>query len=154
MIGLIACLLGFAVLIYLSYKDWSIYLAAFAAACVVIFLTGMPFVETLTDTFISGMAQSLKSFFFLLLFGNIEAALYRDSGAGFSIATGIMKKLIRPNASSKARVLTGLSIILVICRHLEPWRHHRCYCRRSGISRGRWKFLKCATSPNAISWEF
>lgn len=47
MIGLIACLLGFAVLIYLSYKDWSIYLAAFAAACVVIFLTGMPFVETL-----------------------------------------------------------------------------------------------------------
>ena len=75
MIGLIACLLGFAVLIYLSYKDWSIYLAAFAAACVVIFLTGMPFVETLTDTFISGMAQSLKSFFFLRLFGNIEAAL-------------------------------------------------------------------------------
>ena len=46
MIGLIACLLGFAVLIYLSYKDWSIYLAAFAAACVVIFLTGMPFVAT------------------------------------------------------------------------------------------------------------
>ena len=119
MIGLIACLLGFAVLIYLSYKDWSIYLAAFAAACVVIFLTGMPFVETLTDTFISGMAQSLKSFFFLLLFGNIEAALYRDSGAGFSIATGIMKKLIRPNASSKARVLTGLSIILVICAILN-----------------------------------
>ena len=69
--------------------------------------------------FISGMAQSLKSFFFLLLFGNIEAALYRDSGAGFSIATGIMKKLIRPNASSKARVLTGLSIILVICAILN-----------------------------------
>ena len=65
------------------------------------------------------MAQSLKSFFFLLLFGNIEAALYRDSGAGFSIATGIMKKLIRPNASSKARVLTGLSIILVICAILN-----------------------------------
>ena len=62
MIGLIACLLGFAVLIYLSYKDWSIYLAAFAAACVVIFLTGMPFVETLTDTFISGMAQGVDMY--------------------------------------------------------------------------------------------
>lgn len=113
--AMIGCILGFAVLIYLSYKDWSIYLAAFAAACVVIFFSGMPFVETLTGTFITGMAQSLKSFFFMLLFGNIEAALYRDSGAGFSIATSIMQKLIRPSASEKTKVLLGLSIILVIC---------------------------------------
>lgn len=113
--AMLGCILGFAVLIYLSYKDWSIYLAAFAASCVVIVLSGMPFLETLTGTVITGMSQSLKSFFFMLMFGNIEAVLYRESGAGFSIATSIMHKLIRPNASEKTKILIGLSIILLIC---------------------------------------
>ena len=117
--AMLGCVLGFAVLIYLSYKDWSIYLAAFVAACVVIFLSGMPFVETLTGTFITGMAQSLKSFFFMFVFGNMEASLYRDSGAGFSIATTITRKLVRPNASEKTKVVLGLSIILVICAVLN-----------------------------------
>lgn len=117
--AIVGCILGFAVLIYLSCKDWSIYLAAFVAACVVIFFSGMPFMETLSTTFITGMSASLKSFFFLLLFGNLEAVLYRESGAGYCIATTIMRKLIRPNASAKSKVLLGQVIILAICAVLN-----------------------------------
>lgn len=113
------CVLGFAVLIYLTYKDWSVYLATFAAACIVILFSGLPFVETLTGTYITGAATSLKSFLFLLLFGNIESALYRESGAAFAIADTVMKKLIRNDASDKTKTLIGLAIILIICAILN-----------------------------------
>lgn len=108
------CILGFAVLIYLTYKDWSVYLATFAAACVVIFFSNLNFVDSLTGTFISGAATSLKSFFFLLLFGNIQASLYRESGAAYVIAETIMKRLIRTDSSDNRKNLIGMTIILAI----------------------------------------
>ena len=38
--GVIGCILGFLVVIYLVYKDWSSYLATFFGMCVVVLLTG------------------------------------------------------------------------------------------------------------------
>ena len=41
--GVIGCILGFLVVIYLVYKDWSSYLATFFGMCVVVLLTGDSF---------------------------------------------------------------------------------------------------------------
>lgn len=111
---ILGCFLGFAVLIYLTYKDWSVYLATFVAACVVIFFSNLNFVDALTGTFIDGAATSLKSFFFLLLFGNIQASLYRESGAAYVIAETIMKRLIHSDSSNNRKNLMGMTIILAI----------------------------------------
>lgn len=112
--GVIGCILGFLIVIYLTYKDWSVYLATFMGVCVVVLLNRLDFVSTLTDTYVSGVYTAVKSFFFLMVFGCLQSYLYRESGAAFCIADTIMKKLIRDDASDTQKNIIGMAIILVI----------------------------------------
>lgn len=112
--GVLGCILGFLVVIYLTYKDWSVYLATFLGVCVVVLLNRLNFVTALTDTYVAGVYTAIKSFFFLMVFGCLQSYLYRESGAAFCIADTIMKKLIRNDASNTPKNLIGMAIILVI----------------------------------------
>jgi len=112
--GVLGCILGFLVVIYLTYKDWSVYLATFLGVCVVVLLNRLDFVTALTDTYVAGVYTAIKSFFFLMVFGCLQSYLYRESGAAFCIADSIMKKLIRDDASGTKKNLIGMAIILVI----------------------------------------
>lgn len=112
--GVIGCILGFLVVIYLSYKDWSVYLATFFGACVVILFTWQNFITSLSDVFIPGVYTAVKGFFFLLMFGCIQSYIYRESGAANSIANTIMKLLLRDNASDTQKNIIGMGIILAI----------------------------------------
>lgn len=62
--GVIGCILGFLVVIYLVYKDWSSYLATFFGMCVVVLLTGDSFMTAISETYVSGVYTAIKSFFF------------------------------------------------------------------------------------------
>ena len=66
--GVIGCILGFLIVIYLCYKDWSVYLATFAGACVVIACNTLPFIDSLVGDYVSGMFPAVKSFFFFFFF--------------------------------------------------------------------------------------
>ena len=112
--GIAGCLLGFLVVIYFCYKEWSVYLATFLGAYIVILLTGVPFLEALTTTYIDGVYTAVKSFFFLMLFGCLLSRIYMESGAAYSISDTIMSKLLKPNQSQTAKNLIGMSVILVI----------------------------------------
>jgi H+/gluconate symporter-like permease len=57
---------------------------------------------------------AVKSFFFLLLFGNIQSYIYRESGAAYSIAATIMNRLIKENAGNTAKNMIAMAIILII----------------------------------------
>ena len=67
-LGVIGCILGFLIVIYLCYKDWSVYLATFAGACVVIACNTLPFIDSLVGDYVSGMFTAVKSFFFFFFF--------------------------------------------------------------------------------------
>ena len=67
-LGVIGCILGFLIVIYLCYKDWSVYLATFAGACVVIACNTLPFIDSLVGDYVSGMFTAVKSFFFMIQF--------------------------------------------------------------------------------------
>lgn len=112
--GMVGCILGFLVVIYLCYKDWSVYLAAFAGACVVILTNGLPFVETLTGSFIDGMFTAVKGFFFMILFGCLQSKIYTESGAAYAIADTIMNLLLRENMSNTAKNMLAMIVILAI----------------------------------------
>lgn len=112
--GIAGCVLGFLVVIYLCYKDWSVYLAAFAGACVVILTNWLPFVETLTGPFINGMFTAVKGFFFMILFGCLQSKIYTESGAAYAIADTIMNLLLRENMSNTAKNMLAMIVILVI----------------------------------------
>ena len=112
--GVIGCILGFLVVIYLVYKDWSSYLATFVGLCVVVLFTGSDFMTAVSETYVGGMFTAVKSFFMMLMFGCIQSYLYRESGAAFSIANTIMNKFLRDDASNTAKNITGMLIIMII----------------------------------------
>jgi len=112
--GVIGCIIGFLVVIYLTYKDWSVYLATFLGMCVVVLFTGTNLITAITETYAGGVFTAVKSFFFLLMFGCVQSYLYRDSGAAYAIADTVMRKLIRDGASDTSKNLIGMAIILVI----------------------------------------
>lgn len=112
--GVVGCILGFLVVIYLCYKDWSVYIASIVGAAVVIAFNVLPFMDTLLDSYVNGMFVPIKSFFFLLLFGSIQSKIYSESGAAFSIADTIMSKLLRPGASNTKKNVIAVAVIVAI----------------------------------------
>lgn len=112
--GIAGCILGFLVVIYLCYKDWSVYLATFAGACVVILFNQLPFVDSLTDSFINGMFTAVSGFFFMILFGCIQSQIYTESGAAYAIGDALMKLCFRKEMGNTAKNLIAMSLILAI----------------------------------------
>lgn len=112
--GVIGCILGFLIVIYLCYKDWSVYLATFAGACVVIACNTLPFIDSLVGDYVSGMFTAVKSFFFMILFGCLQSKIYTESGAAYTIADTVMNRLLKENMSNTGKNLIGMSVILVI----------------------------------------
>ena len=112
--GIIGCLLGFLTVIVFCYKDWSVYVATLVGAAVVMLFNWMPFIDTLTGDFIEGMFVPIQSFFFILLFGNIQAKIYSVSGAAYAIADSIMSTLLKPGASNTRKNVIAISVLLLI----------------------------------------
>lgn len=112
--GVIGCLLGFIIVIYLIYNEWSVYIATVVGAAAVMLLNRLPFIDTLLGTYTNGMCVPIKSFFFILLFGNIQAKVYSVTGAAYSIADTIMEKLLKPGASETKRIVVAILLILTI----------------------------------------
>lgn len=102
-LGVIGCILGFLIVIYLCYKDWSVYLATFAGACVVIACNTLPFIDSLVGDYVSGMFTAVKSFFFMILFGCLQSKIYTESGAAYTIADTVMNRLLKENMSNTGK---------------------------------------------------
>lgn len=111
---ILACILAFLVVIFLVYRDWSVYLATFVGMCVAVLLSGSDIMTALTETYTQGVFTAINSFFFMLMFGCVQSSLYRESGAAYSIASTIMHKLIRPNSSNTAKNVISMLIIMAI----------------------------------------
>jgi len=112
--GILGCILGFLVVIYFCYKDWSIYIASFLGSCVVLLFNWLPFMDSLNSAFINGMFTAVKGFFFMILFGCIQSKLYTESGAAYAIADTIMSHLLRDGVSDTQKNMVAMAVILVI----------------------------------------
>ena len=111
---ILACILAFLVVIFLVYRDWSVYLATFVGMCVAVLLSGSDIMTALTETYTQGVFTAINSFFFMLMFGCVQSSLYRESGAAYSIASTIMHKLIREDTSNTAKNVISMLIIMTI----------------------------------------
>lgn len=112
--GVIGCILGFLIVIYLCYKDWSVYLATFVGTCVVIACNTLPFIDSLVGNYVSGMFTAVKGFFFMILFGCLQSKIYTESGAAYTIADTVMNLLLKENMSNTGKNLIAMAVILVI----------------------------------------
>lgn len=91
--GLAGIFAALGLLIWLSYRGWSILLLAPAAALVAAASAGEPLLAHWTQTFMGGAAQFLAQFFPLFLLGALFGKLMEDSGSVEVIARFMTEKL-------------------------------------------------------------
>src|SRR5499425_2150658 len=91
--GLVGIMIALGLLMWLSYRGWSILLLAPGAALVAAAASGEPLLAHWTQTFMGGAAGFLAQFFPLFLLGALFGKLMEDSGAVEAIARFITEKL-------------------------------------------------------------
>ena len=95
LLGLLGIVAGLGLLIWLSYRGWSVLLLAPAAAIVAAAAAGEPLLAHWTETFMGGAAKFLAQFFPLFLLGALFGKLMDDSGSVETIARFMTEKLDR-----------------------------------------------------------
>ena len=93
LLGLLGILIALGLLMWLSFRGWSILLLAPAAAILAAFSAGEPLLAHLTQVFMIGAAQFLAQFFPLFLLGALFGKLMEDSGSVEVIARFMTEKL-------------------------------------------------------------
>ncbi len=93
LLGLLGILIALGLLMWLSFRGWSILLLAPAAALLAAFAAGEPLLAHLTQVFMTGAAQFLAQFFPLFLLGALFGKLMEDSGSVEVIARFMTEKL-------------------------------------------------------------
>ncbi|MCC6193759.1 MAG: GntP family permease [Burkholderiales bacterium] len=93
MLGLGGILLGLAVLVWLSFRGWSVLVLAPAAALIAALAASEPLLANWTITFMGAAAGFILSFFPLFLLGAVFGKLMEDSGSVAAIARWMTVKL-------------------------------------------------------------
>jgi H+/gluconate symporter-like permease len=92
-VGLLGILLALGVLMWLSFRGWSVLLLAPAAALLVAAFSAEPLLAHWTHTFMGSGAGFVAQFFPLFLLGAVFGKLMEDSGSVGSIARFMSEKL-------------------------------------------------------------
>ena len=106
LLGLVGILVGLGLLIWLSYRGWSVLILAPLAAMITALFSGEPLLAHLTQTFMSSAAGFIGQFFPLFLLGALFGKLMEDSGSVAAIAT-FMTQRLGPQRAVLAVVLAG-----------------------------------------------
>ena len=123
--GLAGILLALGLLVWLSYRGWSILLLAPAAALIAAAAAGEPLLAHWTQTFMGGGAQFLAQFFPLFLLGALFGKLMEDSGSVEAIARFMTRETRHRSRLAGCRFGRG-------DRHLWRRQSFRCnFCDRA-----------------------
>ncbi len=104
--GLVGILVALGLLIWLSFRGWSVLLLAPAVAPVAAAFAGEPLLASWTQIFMGSAAQFIAQFFPIFLLGALFGKLMDDSGSVHAIAH-FMSDRLGPRHSILAVVLAG-----------------------------------------------
>src|SRR5215471_12378748 len=91
--GLVGILISLALLIWLSFRGWSVLLLAPAVAILAAAIAGEPLLAHWTQTFMGSAAQFVAQFFPIFLLGALFGKLMDDSGSVQTIANFMSNRL-------------------------------------------------------------
>ena len=112
-LGIIGCLLRFVLVIFLSFKNFSPFIASCIGAFFVIIITGSPIVDTLT-VYAQQCASFAGGYWLVFLFGAIMARIYSESGAAMAVAVGLKKSVLRDTLKPGLQQFLALLVIDLI----------------------------------------
>lgn len=104
--GLIGILVGLGLIMWFSFRGWSVLILAPAGALIAALAASEPLLAHWTQTFMGSAAGFLAQFFPLFLLGAVFGKLMEDSGSVAAIAQFMTEKL-GPTRSILAVVLAG-----------------------------------------------
>jgi len=104
--GLLGILAGLGLLVWLSFRGWSVLLLAPAAALIAAAFAREPLLAHWTQTFMVGAAHFLAQFFPLFLLGAVFGKLMDDSGS-VSVIARFMTERLGATRAVLAVVLAG-----------------------------------------------
>lgn len=110
---IIGIILGFAILIGITFKAWSVYLASFLGSVAVILFAGLPLNETITGVYFSSIGSIFTSLFPLFIFGSVMANLYSVSGAAVSISTAVCNLIMKDDMPENRRRTLGVLVVIL-----------------------------------------
>lgn len=113
--GILGCLIAFVLVIILVYKNWSVLVAALIGALLCILANGLPVLETIEGIYLPKMVGFISGFFFIYLFGCIQAQIYMKSGAALSIAETIVGWFKIDGMAQRKKQILAMLIITMIC---------------------------------------
>ncbi|MCW2124598.1 hypothetical protein M2226_003342 [Bradyrhizobium elkanii] len=116
--GLVGILVALGLLIWLSFRGWSVLLLAPAAAIVAAAFAEEPLLAHWTQTFMGGAAQFIAQFFPIFLLGALFGKLMDDSGSVHAIAHFMSTKL----GARRAILAVVLAGAVVTYRRGKPFR--------------------------------
>jgi H+/gluconate symporter-like permease len=96
--GLLGILIALGLLVWLSFRGWSVLLLAPAVAIVAAAFAGEPLLAHWTQTFMGSAAQFIAQFFPIFLLGALFGKLMDDGGSVHAIANFMSGKLGRRRA--------------------------------------------------------
>ena len=99
--GLLGILAGLGLLVWLSFRGWSVLLLAPAAALIAAAFAREPLLAHWTQTFMVGAAHFLAQFFPLFLLGAVFGKLMDDSGSVSVIARFMTERLGGPRRARR-----------------------------------------------------
>jgi H+/gluconate symporter-like permease len=98
MAGVLGMLLALGLLIYFSYRGYSVLLLTPITAGIAVVLSGEPVLASYTQVFMPALGSFIIQYFPLFLLGAVFGKLMDDTGAAHSLAQGIVARLGETNA--------------------------------------------------------
>jgi len=116
--GLFGIIIAILLLFVLAYIGLPVLLLSIVCALIVALTNGMPLLETMTEVFMPGAANSFNLIFIVGILGAIIAEFYKVSGGASAIARGLLrgsKKIFRDSTSVTVPVTVITAIGMVLC---------------------------------------
>ena len=113
-LSVIGIVIGLILLIYLGYKGWDVAYVAILSAIVVAAFNFQNITSALISTFIQGAVGIFSSLYLIFITGAIFGSVFGISGAGDSIANGIMRMFVRDNLDGKKGAWIGAIVCGII----------------------------------------
>lgn len=122
----LSMIIGIAIIMFMMIRGWSPIIIGITATLAVIVLNGLPFGETMTETYFTGFGTIFTSLFPPIFSGCLLAQSYTRSGAVVTIADKLSELVFRVNTKETQRYVTAILTMVLVCGIV-------CYCGMNSL---------------------
>ena len=126
MLGYISIFIGIAIVMILMMRNWSPLIVGIAAAAVVIVLNGLPYSETMSNTYFVKFCDMFLALFPAIFSGSLLAQVFSRSGAVITIADKMANAMFKEGSSQTRKYISAILALIAVSGIV-------CYCGMNSL---------------------